>query len=169
MLFGKKYHKSQMLELIRKLHMFAWFVGALLSAYCLLRCVAALDGTLNDFWKFRDLGSSKTFHHHLQNNGFYREVIPFLGVCFEWLHYSAHYCRVDKNNIMASKFWIFVILLILHIVVWLHARVLPLPSLPAWEFVESPVVQYRRFANMTILPSIFYFTVYFLRTRNVDS
>lgn len=169
MLSRKEYSKSQKLELLRKLHMIAWLFGALLSLYCLLRCIAALDGAMKDFSKFRDLGFSRTFHCHLQNNGFYREIVPLLGVGLEWFHFSLQFYRADKYNQKASSIWIFSFLLIVHITMWLNSRVLPLPDLPAWELVDFPVVQYRRFANMTILPSIIYFMLYLLRIRSVDS
>lgn len=168
MLFRRnsKLHNAQIL---RKLHIAACIFGALLSVYCLLSCIAVLYAALHEWSKYRDLGFSYTFHYHLNNNGFYREVILLFGVAIEWLHYFLQYHRAHEKKKTAGSVWIFSILLVVHIAVWLNARSLPLPDLPSWELAELPVVLYRRFSNMTILPSIFYFTVYFLRTRNLDS
>lgn len=165
MLFSKKYGKYRTTDLLHKLHVGACAFSALLFMYCLLRCIATLDGTINDFNKYRDLGFSYTFHYHLQNNGFYREVIPFSGVGMEWLHYLLQYRRVKQKKKNAGGIWIFGILLVVHIAMWLHAGTLSLPDLPDWELVELPVVQYRRFSNMTVFPSVVYFVMYVLHTR----
>lgn len=165
MLFGKKYGKYRTAELLYKFHIGVVTIGALLFTYFLLICIAILDSAITEFSKYRDLGFSYTFHHFLQDNGFYQQVMPFLCIGMELLHYILQSLRVKQRKKNAGGIWVFGILLVVHIAMWLHAETLSLPDLPAWELVDLPAFQYCRISKMTVWPSIVYFVMYALNVR----
>lgn len=161
--------KSGKPDFLSFLHWIACIFCTLLTVYCLFYCYLSFTGALQDMRKYGGLGFSYPFQYYLKKNNFSENVNPFLCVTAEFLLYIAQYRRAERKKPFRGSIWYFSVMLVIHAVVWLHANSLSLPDGPPFSSADLPGVRYRRFANMTILPSVIYFILYSLRSRKLRS
>lgn len=131
--------------------------------YYLLMCYFSFSGAFDDWHKFKDLGFSYSFQYHLNKNDFLEDFVPFLCAAIEFVMYIVQYHRAEKKKPFSASVWYFSFMLVIHAAIWLHASSLLLPDSPPYDTAYFQAVRYRRFARMTILPSVAYFLMYLLR------
>ena len=145
------------------LHRIVCILGCVLLIYLLFRCYLAVSSALQDVRKFEHENSFPFFLYYLDREGFLSEVIVLLIMATEFFLYIHLSSRIDCQPSLRRSILYFVIVLMVHTAVYLHANTLILPNCPPYTAVDDVGLSYRFFANLMILPSALYFVMYLLR------
>lgn len=137
----------------------------LLVLWFLLMCYFAFSGAWDDFEKFKDLGFSYSFWHHLFQNSFFEQLIFFICLGVELMLYCLQYHWLSAWKTGKLSIWYFSAVFLLHIILVVYASSLALPAAPPYDSGDYPAAYFRHFANTTVLPAALYFLSYLLRYR----
>lgn len=160
--------KSGKPDFLSILHRIACVYGTLITVFCLFRCCLSVVNALQDVHKYDHTGTFPYFLYFLDEYQFAEDVCIFLLMTAELLLYVAQYRRAEQRKPLWGSILYFIVMLVLHTAIWLHADSLPSPDWP-YEVTDEAVMHYRFFANVTVSPSIVYFVLYLLRMRKIRS
>ena len=150
-------------------HRIACAYGGLIAAFCLFRCYLSIADALQDIYKFEHTGTFLYFLYYLGEYRFLEAVCTFLLVMAELLFYVVQYRQLEKKIPFRSRIVGFVVILIFHLGIWLHANSLPLPDFFPATVAEEAGMYYRFFANITVSPSVVYSILYLWHVRKLKS
>lgn len=146
-------------------HRITCIFSALIAVYYLLMCVLSFSGALQDMKKFGGLGFSYSLGYYLVNNSFPEAMQMFLPVTAEFLFYLVLYRRAEQKKRNQGSIWYFSLMLILHIVIWLHANSLDIPESPPFITADGFGLRYYFFTTITVLQAIVYLVLFVFRVR----
>ena len=147
------------------LHGLACAISFLLAMYYFLGCCIAVSGALDDLRLYKALGFSHNLWYFLRKENFQYELCPIIIAVAELVLYVT-LCR---KSVHGNAGWIGVLLLgivaAVHILIWVHACHLDLPSVPVKNETEERMLVYYYFARDTRLPPLFCLLAYIVRMR----
>lgn len=160
--FSENYRTEKDSDVLTVLHRIACIFCGLLMIYLLLRCYLSFSCALQDTQKFEHTGTFPFFLYFLDEEDFLGEVNVFLLVAIEFWMYIVQFRRVEDHKSFRGSILYFSIMLAIHAAVCLHANSLVLPNCPPYTAADEAGLGYRAFANMTIMPSVIYFSLYLM-------
>ena len=156
----KKKHR-----LFSRIHLYTCIWCAMVTAYYLLLLVAVILDSLHDLDKYGGLGFSHTYLFYLEQNHFFTHLILFLCTAAEFILYLIFSLRTnDKKGNLRRRHY-FLIMLIVHVVLWLYITCLQLPDPSSLQAFDETMYIYRSYAHTSVLPSILYFSLYHFRVN----
>ncbi len=138
--------------------MVAWELGLLMIASCLFMCALSWDIALQDVRKYEDKRSFLHFLSFLGEYDFWYEFNILLLVVSEWVIYIRLYCRARSSPKHWGGIVYYSVVTLLHMITCLHANFLPIPEDTALASIRG---RHCHAANLTLLPSVLYCSVYF--------
>lgn len=160
---------SRRLDFLPILHRISCIYGVLITIFCLFRCYLSVTNALQDVHKFEHTGTFSYFLHFLGEYDFLESVFTFQLVTVELLLYVVQCRRVNQKKSSRGSIWYFVVMLVLHAIIWMHANSLPLPDFGPSNVAEEAGMKYRFFANVTVSPPVGYFFSYLWRMHKIQS
>lgn len=151
------------------LHRALCVLCVLITLVYLLRCYCAFACAIDDLRVHKGLGFSYSFMHFLKENSFVETLRMFLLVLVEFLVYTILCKRVERKKSFVGGIVYFSIMLVLHTVVWLHARSLDFPKTPPYITDDGVRFDYYIYAVTTIWLSVVYLVMYLFRVRKHQS
>lgn len=159
--------RKRNLDAISFLHRITCTYGTLITVFCLFQCYLSVTNALQDVHKFEHTGTFPYFLYFLDEYQFAEELLMCLLMATELLLYIVQYNRALKATAFPGSILYFILTLIFHIFIWTHANSLPLPKFGPSTVAEEAGMEYRYFANVTVLPSVLYFILYLLRVHRL--
>ena len=129
----------------------------------MLRCCVSFSLAFDDFRIYRGLGFSHSLWYYLDKENINIEVYPFVFSTVELLLYIAQYRRVKYKKPSWFSVLYFSVMAGIHLLVWLYASQLNLPSVPVQNEAEEVLLLFFRFVKLSLIQPFLYLTVYLLR------
>ena len=153
------------LDVLSFLHRITCIYGILITVFCLFQCYLSVANALQDVHKFEHTGTFSYFLHFLDEYNFAEDLLMCLSIATELLLYIVQYNRVQKAKPFTGSIWYFTVMMIIHVIIWIHANSISLPKLPPYNVADEAGLYYRASANLTVIPSVIYFIQYLLCIR----
>ena len=153
-------------DFLSRFHRFVCIFSLILTAFCLLRCIASYEGALQDMRKYEGLGFSYPVQYYLEKNCFLVIVGQFLWVTCEFLLYIVQCRWAHQKKSLWGSLWYFYVMLVFHTATWLHANSI-VQGYPPPASTCRLVLDYRTLANISILPALLYSLSYTLRVHKL--
>lgn len=151
-------------DVITILHRIVCILCTIIAFIYLLRCCCSFACAMDDLRVYEGLGFSYPFSHYLNENMFIETVRMFLPVFLEFLAYYILCRKSKKSKSFFSCILYFYVMLVLHTVIWLHARSLDFPKFPPYITADGVRFDYYIYAITSIWTSATYLIMYLLRT-----
>lgn len=146
------------------LYLCACIFGPLLTVFWGTQAILSVANALQDNNKYEHAGTFAYFLYYLDENRFTDDICIFILVAAEMLIYIALYRRAEKGITHWGSICYLFIMMVLHVIVWVHANIIPSPELHYDETTEA-VREYIFVAKMTVLPAVLYAVSYILCVR----
>ena len=135
------------LTFVAGLHIFACVTSFLLAMYYFLRCCIGISLALDDLRLYKDLGFSHNLWYFLKEYHFQYDFLPLIIAAAELLLYM----RLYRKSLEGKAGWMGALVLGImaaaHILIWVHACHLDLPSVPVKNEAEERMLLYFYFAR----------------------
>lgn len=146
-------------------HRVCCVLSGLLMADYLLMCIFSFSMALDDMELYEDLGFHFSFGYHLTENYFPEIVQMLLPMAIMFFLYVMLYRRAKNAKLRSVAFWYFVILALLHILMFTHAASLDYSKAPPYTAADDLCRNYFLYARIAMVQSGVYFVSYLLRIR----
>lgn len=154
---------NRRLDVVSILHRVICVPCILLTVYFFISCIAGALSAWDDVIKFEHPRTFIYFLYYLDVNNIEANAAVFRWVFSEFLLYLFLYRRAERKKTIRGSGIYFLIMLIFHIGLWMHANAIPLPGGAFVSETDYVRRKYTTFANITLLPSVAYCILYNLR------
>ena len=151
------------LTFVTVLHGLACAISFLLAMYYFLRCCIGISLALDDLRLYKALGFSHNLWYFLKEYHFQYDLFSLIIVAAELLLYVTLYRKSLDGKAGWMGALILGILAAVHILIWVHACHLDLPSIPVKNEVEERILLYFYFARNARLHPLLCLLAYIVR------
>lgn len=137
-------------------HRLGCILGSLISVYYMLLCVFSLSNALEEMQTFRGLGFAHSIWYYLQKNSFTEALQMFLIAIAEFLLYLILHYKSPNQKSFKRNTICFVVLLMVHVCMWLHAAFSDFPDYPPYIATNGISMRQYIFLCITMLESFVY-------------
>lgn len=154
---------------LKVLHRTACILGTLKTAYCLLRIILSVVCAFDDLELYSDLGWSYPLGYYLKEEGFAESIFTFLGVFAEFWLYLLLCRRAKKGKPLPWGKPYSRVMPVIHVAMFVLTSLIWMPYQPFHSPLEEATLNFRAFANVSVLPAALYSIAYLMRLRKAVS